>query len=75
VLLAALWFARSVLRDLARAGRRGGRAPAGAGSESPLAAALPEAVGYESDLRAVRDLARQDPRTVANVVREWVARE
>lgn len=76
VLLAALWLTRSVLRDLARAGRR---QPAGAlpasGIQAQLAAAPAEAGGYESDLRAVRDMARQDPRVVANVVKEWVARE
>jgi len=76
VLLAALWLARSVLRELARAGRRSaGRAPPGLGAEAPLAAAPAEGAGYEADLRAVRDLARQDPRTVANVVSEWVARQ
>jgi flagellar M-ring protein FliF len=75
VLLAGLWFVRSVLRDLARAGRRPpARALAGGGMEAQLAAA-PEAGGYETDLRAVREMARQDPRVVANVVKEWVARE
>jgi flagellar biosynthesis/type III secretory pathway M-ring protein FliF/YscJ len=76
VLLVALWLARSVLRELARAGRRSpGRVLPGLGAEAQLAAAPPEAAGYEADLRAVRDMARQDPRTVANVVKEWVARE
>jgi flagellar M-ring protein FliF len=76
VLLAALWLTRSVLRDLARAGRRqpDGALPA-SGIQAQLAAAPAEAGGYESDLRAVRDMARQDPRVVANVVKEWVARE
>jgi flagellar M-ring protein FliF len=76
VLLMALWVARSVLRGLAGAGRRQpGKALPGSGMEAQRAAAPPEAGGYETDLRAVRDMARQDPRVVANVVKEWVARE
>jgi flagellar M-ring protein FliF len=76
VLLVALWLARSALRDLARAGRRApGQALPGSGMESQLAAAPLEAASYEADLRAVRDMARQEPRIVANVVKEWVARE
>jgi flagellar M-ring protein FliF len=34
----------------------------------------PTSSGYDSDLRAVKDMARQDPRTVANVVKDWVGR-
>ncbi len=76
VLLVGLWLARSALRELARAGRRSpGAALPGSGAQTQVAAVPSEAAGYEAELRAVRDMARQDPRTVANVVREWVARE
>jgi flagellar M-ring protein FliF len=32
-------------------------------------------VAYEADLRAVRDIAQQDPRIVAQVVKDWVGRD
>jgi len=32
-------------------------------------------VAFDNDLQAARDLARQDPRIVANVVKEWVGGE
>jgi flagellar M-ring protein FliF len=72
-LLIALLLVRSAVRDLTRAGQRpGGGAPiepqlSGAGAY----AAAPEP-GYEADLRAVKDIARQEPRVVANVVKDWV---
>ncbi len=77
-----LWFGflRPTLRDLMQAGRReeptlsgmegigtppgGAIPPAGAGARAP---------GYDADLQAVQDIARTDPRIVANVVRDWVA--
>lgn len=76
----------SVVRDLAKLGRPElAGAAAGAtgegtvygpgGQPSPGAAeAGPDKV-YESDLRAARELARQDPRVVAQVVKDWVGRE
>jgi len=78
MILAVVFFGivRPVYRDLIRAGRV---AAASGAVESQLAGAggygpTPEA-NYEADLRAVRDLARQEPRVVAGVVREWVGRE
>jgi flagellar biosynthesis/type III secretory pathway M-ring protein FliF/YscJ len=38
-------------------------------------AGAPPTVAVEADLQAARDLARQDPRIVANVVKGWVGRE
>jgi flagellar M-ring protein FliF len=63
------------VRDLTRAGQRPGPGAGGAiepqlgGAAAYGAAAEP---GYEADLRAVKDLARQEPRVVANVVKDWV---
>jgi flagellar M-ring protein FliF len=71
VVLVALSLARSALRDLARAAR----AEPTLAMTGPAAAAgqAPAAAGYEADLRAVRDIARQEPRVVANVVKDWVS--
>ena len=38
------------------------------------APARPTTASYDSDLRAVKDLAKQEPRIVANVVKDWVGR-
>ncbi len=75
-LLVALVLVRSAARDLTRAGQRAGPGGAGGPIEPQLAGAgaygaAPEP-GYEADLRAVKDLARQEPRVVANVVKDWV---
>jgi flagellar M-ring protein FliF len=75
-LLVALLLVRSAVRDLTRAGQRAGPGGAGGPIEPQLAGAgaygaAPEP-GYEADLRAVKDLARQEPRVVANVVKDWV---
>jgi flagellar M-ring protein FliF len=82
LVVAFAWFGliRPALRDLARASRMEGAGPAGtAGIEPQLAGAAPGAAGaetgYEADLRAVKDLARQEPRVVANVVKDWVGRD
>ena len=42
--------------------------PAGAASTRPIMA-------YEDNLQAARQLAQQDPKVVANVVKDWVSRE
>jgi flagellar biosynthesis/type III secretory pathway M-ring protein FliF/YscJ len=42
----------------------GGPAGAQAGAEA----------GFDADLRAVKELARQEPRIVASVVKDWVGR-
>jgi flagellar M-ring protein FliF len=82
IVVVYLWFGflRPTLRDLMQVGRvepsmtgygEGvGQAPAMAS-----AGAGPTTAGLESDLQAARDLARQDPRIVANVVKDWVGRE
>jgi flagellar M-ring protein FliF len=72
-LLIALLLVRSAARDLTRAGQRPGAGapiePQLSGAGAYTAAAEP---GYEADLRAVKDIARQEPRVVANVVKDWV---
>ncbi|MEO8629126.1 MAG: flagellar basal-body MS-ring/collar protein FliF [Betaproteobacteria bacterium] len=77
-----LWFGflRPTLRDLMQAGLREeptlsgmegiGIPPGGAISPAPV---RPQGPGYDADLQAVQDIARTDPRIVANVVRDWVA--
>lgn len=39
------------------------------------AAGAPPESAYEADLRAAKEIARQDPRIVAQVVKDWVGRE
>ena len=75
VVVLYLWFGflRPTLRDLMRMGERVEPTVTGLGEMTmpPPRAAGPD---YESDLRAARDIAKQDPRIVANVVRDWVGR-
>jgi flagellar M-ring protein FliF len=74
-LLVALLLVRSAVRDLTRAGQVSGPGGAGGSTEPQLGAAAYVAAseaGYEADLRAAKDLARQEPRVVANVVKDWV---
>ncbi|MEW6313676.1 MAG: flagellar basal-body MS-ring/collar protein FliF [Pseudomonadota bacterium] len=64
---------RPMLRELARAGQKAAEVRA-------QVAAQPTSVGtrhpnYEADLQAAKDMARQDPRLVANVVKDWVGNE
>jgi flagellar M-ring protein FliF len=75
---------RPILRDLAQPpldvmpSHAGGGGEAGeAGEEmaeiSPQAAArAAQSAGYEENLRAAKELAKQDPRVVASVVKDWV---
>ncbi|MCC7546572.1 MAG: flagellar M-ring protein FliF [Burkholderiales bacterium] len=89
VVLIVLRVARSALRDLGRGARveptvEGLPGPGGPGMQPHLAGAGPgggmvplqdeATASYEADLRAVKELARQEPRLVANVVKEWVGR-
>jgi len=63
------------IRDLVRIGSR--VAPTFGGGAGEAAMSPPRATAqaaYDADLRAVKDLARQDPRIVANVVKDWVGR-
>lgn len=61
---------------MAAAGGGGGdRNAAGSG---PVGTAQPIRTGgrgFEADLQAVKDLAKQEPQIVANVVKDWVGRE
>jgi len=76
-----LWFGflRPTLRDLMQAGRVEPTIPGlgegGAGAPAMAPTGAPPTVAFEADLQAARDLARQDPRIVANVVKGWVGRE
>lgn len=89
VALIALMMTRTAVRDLIRlgaampqpaaagAGAAGMAMPAGGyeGQAAPGGAGGPAQAGYEGDLRAVRDMAKQDPAIVAQVVKGWVGRD
>lgn len=89
LLIAALLFylvfgvIRPILRDLARPHVRGVAHEGVTGEEgeeaaeiSPEAAAkAAQAAGYEENLKAAKELAKQDPRVVASVVKDWVGAE
>jgi flagellar M-ring protein FliF len=80
LVIAFAWFGliRPALRDLTRAAQtQAGGSAGAAGIEPQLAGAAPGAgePAYEADLRAIKDLARQEPRVVANVVKDWVGRD
>ncbi|MDO8893027.1 MAG: flagellar basal-body MS-ring/collar protein FliF [Sulfurimicrobium sp.] len=85
LLIAALLFylvfgvIRPILRDLARPHAHAGVAGA---EEEDVAEISPEALakasqaaGYEENLKAAKELAKQDPRVVASVVKDWVGAE
>ena len=87
VVLIVFRMVRSTLRDLGRSVRVEPSVeglPAPPGMQPQLAGAAPggemialeddAAVRFEADLKAVKDLAKQEPRLVANVVKEWVGR-
>lgn len=74
---------RPILRDLAQPVHAGPHHAGEVGEEgeegeetaeiSPQAAArAAQAAGYEENLRAAKELAKQDPRVVASVVKDWV---
>jgi flagellar M-ring protein FliF len=82
VILVALRMARTAISDIARAARAEPSMAAlpGRGMEPQLtaggaAAYAANANALDTDLKAVKDLARQEPRVVANVVKDWVGRE
>ncbi len=82
VVVLYLWFGflRPTLRDLMQVGRTEPTVSGfgeGGGTVSAIApmGSAPTQAGFETDLQAARDLARQDPRIVANVVKDWVGRE
>ena len=87
VVLIALRLARSAFRDLSRVARveptgdvlsaTGGMQPqlAGAGTTGEMIRTTdPATASFEADLKAVKELAKQEPRLVANVVKDWVGR-
>lgn len=60
---------RPLLRDLSRVPE----IPAQVSAEGVEAEAVPSTqVGYEESLKAAKELAKQEPRIVANVVRDWM---
>ncbi len=87
VVLIVFRILRGTLRDLGRfervkptveglpgpGGARPQLAGAGAGGEM-LAVQDAAAANFDADLKAVKDLAKQEPRLVANVVKDWVGR-
>ena len=46
---------------------------AGADDAEPAAAGAPGRIGYEQDLEAAKQLARSEPKLVANVLKDWLA--
>jgi len=87
VVLIVFRMVRSTVRELGRTVRVEPSVeglPAPPGMQPQLAGAAPggemialgddAAVRFEADLKAVKELAKQEPRLVANVVKEWVGR-
>jgi flagellar M-ring protein FliF len=66
-----------VVRNLKRAGHTSlaGASVSVQAPPSPTGYAQAREADFEADLQAVKDLARQRPRIVANVVKEWVGRD
>jgi flagellar M-ring protein FliF len=60
---------------MAAAAAGGEAAAAGAGGPGSAQPIRTGARGFEADLQAVKDLAKQEPQIVANVVKDWVGRE
>jgi flagellar M-ring protein FliF len=81
VVLLYAWFGllSPTLKDLMRVGARVEPTYAPGPGEPAMAvpggaSAPPTQASYDSDLRAVKHLAKQEPRIVANVVKDWVGR-
>jgi flagellar M-ring protein FliF len=70
----ALYLLLGVLRPLLRnlSQPRAELLPPSAGA-GPGGAPAPGALGYEQNLQLARELARQDPKVVASVVKNWVS--
>ncbi len=77
---------RPILRDLARphahggehagvTGEEGEEGEGGAEISQEGASKAARAAGYEENLKAAKELAKQDPRVVASVVKDWVGAE
>jgi flagellar M-ring protein FliF len=82
VLIVLFGFLRPLMKQLATApappegalegelvARDGGEGPGGGGAASAAA----QLSGYEQNLAAAKQIAKQDPKVVANVVKNWVA--
>jgi flagellar M-ring protein FliF len=67
----ALYLVLGVLRPLLRQLAQAKTAPAASASEPP-APQPPAALSYEQNLERARQIARQEPKLVANVVKSWV---
>ena len=64
---------RPLLKDLAKARADSTRTMA-AGSDGQLLGEMPVGMnGHEQNLESVKQLARQEPKLVASVVKNWVA--
>jgi flagellar M-ring protein FliF len=70
---------RPTLRNLATLPpareKTGEGAAVGEAPRGPYGAEVSRKPTYESDLQAAKDIAKQDPRLVANVVKQWVGTE
>ncbi len=62
---------RPAIRRVVAAGRAGG--PAGTGRRAETAIVAAPALGYPEHLQRARQLARDDPKAIAGLVRNWVA--
>lgn len=69
----AIYLALGVLRPLARQWLQARSSAAPPAAESVPEAAAPPAINYEQNLERARQIARQEPKLVANVVRNWVS--
>lgn len=67
---------RPLLKELAKPReRRVAAAEAAAAGEVEISERAKEQAGYEENLRAAKELAKQEPSIVANVVKDWVEKE
>lgn len=75
VLYLLLGVLRPLLKNLAQARDRAALIPAleGDGGMAEVSAGQQAALGYEHKLQLAKQLARQDPKVVANVVKNWVS--
>lgn len=80
LLFLVLGVLRPMMRELVMAGSAMRRAPAAAGPAeggevSDVVTLGRRTHSYEEDLKLVKDMAKQDPKIVANVVKDWVNKE
>ncbi|MDX1561427.1 MAG: flagellar basal-body MS-ring/collar protein FliF [Gammaproteobacteria bacterium] len=75
VIVLAFFIVRPIMRTLTKPQPLAPALPPGAGGLSALPAGQMLPVGYDDRMAAVRNVAGQDPRQVAQVVRNWVAQD